>query len=43
MSVNVLWTREDSNCVPGTQSFRTGLCEAVFGSKSSILAAFLLS
>jgi hypothetical protein len=25
------WSREDSKCVPGTQSYRTGLCEAASG------------
>jgi hypothetical protein len=25
---NAWWAREDSNCVPGTQSYRTSLCEA---------------
>src|ERR1700730_4316319 len=29
------WTRKDSNCVPGTQSYRTGLCEAARGLSGS--------
>jgi len=29
---NAWWRREDSNCVPGTQSYRTGLHEAIMSS-----------